>query len=97
MQEHWVPLVVVERGWINKANEVVAGMAAEDAEDVQVARMAGKPAVDDRLALQQPQLQLKEMKQQQLPLQQMIAVVIMVEALDAEHMEADNNLDSWGY
>ena len=71
-------------------------MAEEDVEDVQVARMAGKPAVDDRLALQQPQLQLKEMKQQ-LPLQQMIAVVIMVEALDAEHMEADNNLDSWGY
>ena len=73
-------------------------MAEEDGEDVQVVRMVEQgPAVDDRLALQQPQLQLKEMKQQQLPLQQMIAVVIMVEALDAEHMEADNNLDSWGY
>ena len=76
-------------------------MAEEDAVDIQVVvdrMVAGKPAVDNMSALQQPhQLQLKGMKQQQLPLQQMIAVVIMVEALDAEHMEAINKLDSLGY
>jgi hypothetical protein len=71
-------------------------MAEEDAVDVQVvvARMLGdKPAVADMSVL--PQLHQRRLKQQ--PLQQATVEVLMVEALDVEHTEGVNRVDSLGY